>query len=211
MKKLGFTLAEIVVTLAVVGTVAALTLPMLKDAVPNEEMLMFKKAYYLTERIVSDLVNDEDLYPERGGDNADYYLSNVKKVKYKGHEYGDDDSTTSTSAKSKFCKLFVEKLNRASDVNCTASASFDGTPTVVSSDGMIWKLPMTTFSNNPPTAQIYVDVNGSKGPNCQYNSVYTNRCPKPDRFIIAVSADGKIRAVGAPALEYLKTSNFRKK
>ena len=205
MKKLGFTLAEIVVTLAVVGSVAALTLPMLKDAVPNEEMLMFKKAYYLTERIVSDLVNDEDLYPERGGDNADYYLSNVKKVKYKGQEYGDDDNSASDNAKSKFCKLFVEKLNQASDVNCTDGASLSGTPTVITADGMLWKLPITNFDDNEAT--VSVDVNGVKAPNCTYDG----DCQSPDRFDLTVRADGKISVNDAKALEYLKTKNFKKK
>ena len=60
--KQGFTLGEIAITIAVVGFLAAMFLPMIKNAIPNQEQLMFKKAYYLTERSVSELVNDEDYY-----------------------------------------------------------------------------------------------------------------------------------------------------
>ena len=50
--KQGFTLGEIAITIAVVGFLAAMFLPMIKNAIPNQEQLMFKKAYYLTERSV---------------------------------------------------------------------------------------------------------------------------------------------------------------
>ena len=53
--KQGFTLGEIAITIAVVGFLAAMFLPMIKNAIPNQEQLMFKKAYYLTERSVSEL------------------------------------------------------------------------------------------------------------------------------------------------------------
>ena len=48
--KQGFTLGEIAITIAVVGFLAAMFLPMIKNAIPNQEQLMFKKAYYLTEK-----------------------------------------------------------------------------------------------------------------------------------------------------------------
>lgn len=54
--KQGFTLGEIAITIAVVGFLAAMFLPMIKNAIPNQEQLMFKKAYYLTERSVSELL-----------------------------------------------------------------------------------------------------------------------------------------------------------
>ena len=49
MKK-GFSLGEMIVTIGIVGFLAAVLLPVLKSILPNQEMLMFKKAYYITER-----------------------------------------------------------------------------------------------------------------------------------------------------------------
>ena len=62
--KKGFTLAEILGTMTLIGVVAAMTLPVIVQARPNKELIMFRKAYAETTRIVNDLINDEDLYPD---------------------------------------------------------------------------------------------------------------------------------------------------
>ena len=55
-----FTLGEMVVTVGVVGFLAMVLLPVLKDVMPNQEQVMFKKANYTTERSVAELVNDDE-------------------------------------------------------------------------------------------------------------------------------------------------------
>ena len=65
MKKLkGFTLAETLVTLSIIGVLAVLTLTTLGNKVDRNKAL-FKKAYSITERTVVELVNDETLYHTR--------------------------------------------------------------------------------------------------------------------------------------------------
>ena len=50
--KKAFTLAEVMVTLAVFGVLAALLLPAIANVRPNKNKVMFKKAYYVKSRLL---------------------------------------------------------------------------------------------------------------------------------------------------------------
>ncbi len=198
MKK-GFSLGEMIVTIGIVGFLAAVLLPVLKSILPNQEMLMFKKAYYITERAIAELVNDEDLYPESYEPDAKQYLGNVSRQMSKGKAY--EGST-------KFCELFAAKINRSSEVSCTNKTFTDGQKpegTVATTDGTVWILPVSSFDSETEPEDIYIDVNGSKGPNCAYNKT---SCKKPDRFNVKVYQDGRVEVVGIMEREYLNRVNI---
>lgn len=210
MKK-GFTLAEMLMTVSIVAVVAAVTLPVLKNVLPNQEMAMFKKAYYITERSVAEMINDDDLYPEpEAGEKP--YLGNTARVEYKGEEYGGTGNE-----KNKFCELFAARLNRASAVDCSVPAtgaaglSFKNgknpTGTLTTTDGVVWILPISEFSSATAIQRIYVDVNGNKKPNCFYNP---STCKKPDRFTINLYQDGRVMVTGTMEREYLYRTNITK-
>ena len=61
--KSGFTMAETIVTLGIVGVLAVISLTAIHNAKPNEEAVLLRKAYYELNRVVKELVNDDDLYP----------------------------------------------------------------------------------------------------------------------------------------------------
>ena len=63
----AFTLAEVMITLVVLGIMAAILMPVVKNLYPDKQMVMFRKAYYVAERMVYELVNDEDFYPSKEG------------------------------------------------------------------------------------------------------------------------------------------------
>ena len=211
----GFTLAEVMVSLAVVGILASIMLPVISKARPNKQKALFKKAYYVAERIVYELVNDDDLYPSKtdtvGFDNTD-------EVEYMGTLYGsgipddgDDDAAKADAEKkqkSKFCMLFARKVNTASDnVSCdSANASFNGEPSFITTDGITWYMPYDNFAKTSGTYDnkaIRVDVNGAKSPNCDYAA----DCPNPDRFTIYVNAYGSMIVAGQKEKEYLQSNN----
>lgn len=201
MMKKGFTLAEMVVTLGIIGVLAVILMPMLRGVQPNEEMLKFKKAYYIAERVISELVNDEVLYPEPDAAGARQFLGNTEVVNYKGQPY---------QGITKFCGLFAAKLNRSSEVDCSLKQFVTGTApsgNVTTSDSMVWILPRTSFlsANNPYTIQV--DVNGDKGPNCFYSA---RRCARPDRFRIRVFQDGRVMVDGQMEIEYLNRTKISK-
>lgn len=199
MIKKGFTLAEMTITLGVIGVLAVILLPVLKNAQPNEEMLKFKKAYYITERVVSELVNDDELYPEPDIVGASDYLGNTESVTFHGKEFAGN---------LKFCGLFVEKVNTASadNASCDADAGFDDGGSFTTSDGIVWILPITTFEEENTPQEIQIDTNGTKAPNCSFSDA----CPTPDRFTIKVFQDGRVMVDGEMEIEYLNRTRVAK-
>ncbi len=191
----GFTLAELMVCLALIAIIATLLMPAINKLRPNKSKVMYKKAYYLTERIVSELVNDEESYPfvedKVGFDNT----SSV--------EFNDTTYTGNT----KFCELFALKLNTLSGTANCAAADWDN-PSFTTTDGVKWILPITDFADPDEYHSILVDVNGDSEPNCQDSEEDLSACPQPDRFALKLRADGKMKVDGLKAIEYVGTTNM---
>ena len=204
MKK-GFTLSEMLVTLAVISFLIMILFPVLKKSLPNQEQAMFKKAYYITERVVSELINDDDLYAElREFDTGNPYFGNTVEVEHNGTDY---------EGNTKFCELFASKINRSSVVTCDSKAAENftngvlPTGTLVTADSIVWKLPITDFDSATDAYDIFLDVNGNKGPNCIYDK---DTCKKPDRFNIKVYQDGRVSVEGTMEIEYLNRVEISK-
>lgn len=207
--KKGFTLAEILVVMAIIGVLSVILIPTLFRSKPNQEMIMLKKTYYLIGRAVVELINDDDFYPDPG-DNTKDGFANTVLVNYHGKEYGGDDAT---KANAKFCNLFATRMNLASDVNCTENRSLDD-GSFTTTDGVIWLIPMTNFNRGKAagtdvniTTKISVDVNGTKGPNCKPTA---SNCSAPDRFDIKIDRYGKITVDDDKTREYLSSSDITK-
>lgn len=192
LKRYGFTLAEMMVCLAVLSIIATMLIPAIMQVKPAKNKILFKKAYYLAERIVTELVNDEDMYATKLG-----------KEGFDEIEPAAIDS--SISGNTKFCKLFATKVNTVDDVpNCVAKQI-----AFISSDGIEWIMPITDFTTD---AKIKVDVNGSdKKPNCMYNKTDPEKCSDPDIFEIFIKKDGKMYVTDEKAKEYLKSNDTIKR
>lgn len=95
-RKSGFTLAELMIVLAILGVIAAVLTPIIFGAMPDENRLKFKKAYYTLQR-TTDAVLNSDIYPE----------GNMQKV--------------SNQAKT-FCNAFSDMLNTMYD-NCEGTGA----------------------------------------------------------------------------------------
>ncbi len=215
--KNGFTLAEVIITLSVVGVVAIVMIGVLGRVKPDEEKMMFRKAFYTVDKIVSELMYDEEIYP----DSTD--LTDTSEVTYNGVTY---------SGTGKFCKLFLAKLKVAEVVaDCSADASerswYDkqsfhgGGSYFITTDGMAWSVPKIAY--DPPGEDkyydIWVDINGlENGPNCA--DVHTTAtmpgtlvvsCDEGstyDRFVIQVFTDGRVSVLdGTKAQEYLSDTS----
>jgi len=238
--KLAFTMAEMLVCLSVISILATILIPTIGSLRPDRSKVMFKKAFMISERVVSELVNDSDLYPEASGVNG---LDNVGVVYYNGEPFGgkyvakpagfdeysdgddkpegyDDYVGSLADQKSKFCKLFAQKVNITSQLNCAGGAGFSadaddegkkGNPTFRTSDGIEWLLPITNFTagntNDLAWKAIMVDVNGPKGPNKLDEEGDANICNGDvDRFTIYVRTDGLMAVNGACAREYMNNN-----
>lgn len=202
MRKItAFTLGETLIVIGIIGVIAALLLPTINQIQPDRHKVLFKKAYSTIDRIVTELVNDDALYPEamgsEGFDNTTTDLGITSAA------------LTGIDANTKFCRLFAYKVNTVTNgtVNCPAtltngSASGSGsTPSFTTTDGIEFYIPSSTFAT-PVT--ISVDVNGEKEPNCKFNAT---TCKMADRFEVIVAADGGISVTGTMEQAYLKTTS----
>ncbi len=227
--KKAFTLAELMVCLLLISVLATILLPAIIQNKPNKSKVLFRKTYYIIERVVSELINDEDIYPNNEEEGL-MGFANYGEVTYAGNDY---------SGVTKFCNLFFEKLNTTSaSPRCVSSAETpSATPTsaenegsFMTNDGVIWYLPATKrfasenyeaipesddgtghiIPGTPGGAveqEVHVDVNGITKPNCFYD---VDTCSDPDRFTVYVRYDGKVRVEGEKEREYLMSNSTLK-
>lgn len=207
MKK-AFTLAELMIALVVTGVLSAVLIPAVVEIPVNQNKIMFKKAYYSSERVVSELINDDKLYPL--SDTLVGFLNTVAAT---------IGGTTYSTPATKFCNLFVEKINISGTANCSTSQTVTtgnsnlGTGNFRTNDGMTWYVPVSAFTTGTDgeIETIIVDVNGTstynekKSPNCLYNA---STCPSPDQFTIKVRNDGKLIIDGTKEMEYLQNTKI---
>src|SRR5574344_1252102 len=191
----GFTLAELMITLTIIGVIAALILPSLLDAVPEQTIVMFKKAHSVLEQTFQTLTNNSELFTD-----------------------GNLSAATNKSGKS-LCFLFANEVNTVGTVSCSSNAT-STTPSFTTTDGVVWyftqnyNAPIDTSVSTPYDTDtgagtnfthIVVDVNGDKVPNCgaKIQAAFgSDACANgsiPDRFMFAVRYDGKITVLGTEA------------
>lgn len=193
MKK-GFTLSELMIAMAVLGILLAIVIPTIVNTRPDEYKMLTKKAYYVTEQVVSSLINDPLLYPDNtmycptgsvAGETCTYGFDDDSQVTYNGETY---------SGKTKFPKLFAEQLNVVDTVD--ESNKYQ----IKTSDGMIFDFSTdadspykkiwtkgTAPKNN--ARNIIIDVNGEDEPNCLETD---SNCSRPDQFRIVIYSNGRI-------------------
>lgn len=80
MKKLGFTIAELVVTLSIIGILAVLVAPAMVNLVPDKNKAQVLKYNTLIGNAVEDIFSDETLYHPFSqanvvDDNTEYFLT----------------------------------------------------------------------------------------------------------------------------------------
>ena len=160
--KSAFTLSELLIALAVVGILVAVVFPVVARIMPDQNTIMAKRAYAVTQSALSEMLNGP-CYPEKsnrlGLDDGYGYLKCAQW----------NDNTVESNAGDKLVSLFTGYLDlkNGSLNKSTNTASFQ------TKDGMLW-----TFANldklngdykNKKSSYITlsVDTNGSaKNPNC---------------------------------------------
>lgn len=142
MKK-AFTLAEVLVTLVVIGVIAAISIPVINSILPNPDTKTYQKA----------------LYTLQGG---------VLKVMQEPEATISQDYLTDKDyPNSGFCDGLSKAINTSGKVNCTRPSSYEN-PNFVSTDGIrYWGLEGKNFNGTDDKGKkvrtVYVDRQLSKG------------------------------------------------
>jgi len=142
----GFTLAEMMVVLLIIGVVSAIIIPVLITNVGDTNKVLFKSGYRIVETAVNDLIADISLYPAGELDNT--FCNNfINKVNTIGSRNCDTSS-------------FVTKTPNFITTNGMAWYGFD--------------TANTDFQNGTEFSNIVVDVDGiQKGKNLEGSDLLT--------------------------------------
>lgn len=173
--KFGYTLAEGLITLAIIGALAAIAMPVIVNSLPDKNDALYKKGSYAIEHAVSDIVNDDVLYPEKKTSTCNSEgvctttitrgLLNTDAVMLEGVTYSGD---------TKFCELLASRFNLYpnTSVNCTDESGFKSenkTPTFISNDGIQWLVYISSGAITGPYSLIVFrtsDEDDASAPHC---------------------------------------------
>lgn len=185
LKKSGFTLAEVLITLGIIGVVAAMTIPTLMNSTNGAE---FKSGF---KKIISTL--NQAVTMSVAVDNLDF------------SSLAPGDSTTSnTIAFMLNNKMNVASITNAADANLDAGANASvllgstDNYTVFFNDGMVFSYPKVAGTGNCGTASStwcagIVDVNGARKPNNLTNCATSASAAKDSGTCTAANATIKDR------------------
>ena len=199
MKKLGFTLSELLVAIGIVAVGASLVAPTISSIIPDKNKIKVINCYNKINEINQKLLNAPDLYTSNYTYNdgsqtlvsfgfADTTVSLRYKNNPKNFEYKD---------KYKYPNLF--SLMLIGELYPNGGMDF-GSNSKIELEKQIFD-----HNNTPSTATIYLNlyIDGDhNSKNCYYN---LNTCKNPDIFKFKIDESGNVTAGDAMTDAYLTT------
>lgn len=129
----AFTLSEALITLAIIGVLAAILIPVIDNVRPDKDKITYKKALYSMQSAISNAM-DSTLYSMAANSSA----------------YWKDDKVEDDT----FCEAIADALNTAGRVDCVGPSSYVN-PNFITTDGIrYWGLE-GKFTGD--TRTIFVD------------------------------------------------------
>ena len=212
MKKFAFTLSEIIVAIAIIAIITALTLPLVNKARPDKTKMLFLKTYDELAEAVHTLANNAAVYGDFGEDDSDYtlnpFLNTEEAILY---------DKAITAGDNKLCRAlaiaYAEDEPACSDTDPTSLSFADLANDDISFTAInnvtyrIRTKKVVSETENKYVTTIVFDLNNAEKPNC----TISQNCQNPDRFVFAVYANGKIEPADIMSQYYLDTrTNPRK-
>ena len=189
MKK-GFTLAEVLITLVIIGVIAAMTIPTLMNSTNNQEFRVgLKKAISALNQAMS----------------LNYALE--------GTQIGAENLSSSPNIVNNLFKKRMSVITTATSstafgVGSTGITATDNENVFYTADGARYAVSYAEGAYDPVADQMYyglilIDVNGEKGP----NTVCTNAQQPTDTYVATIYGNRVVAgATGSPDANYSKAA-----
>ena len=223
IKKHGFTLAEVLITLGIIGVVAALTVPAVNKIRPDKYKITYLKTYDALSQAVQDLANNSKEYPLTGNVNgANYSFAGAPLMNTAQNNITNSLSNANSWANNtKLCNLLAFMFNGKNPTcfegyNDVPSGNnntyWNNAPSFTASNGVQFTVRARTpqYGANPAFGvNVIIDVDGAQGQNCLFGA---DGCNRPDRFWFFITADGRVVAADPLGRRYIeRRKNFLKK
>ena len=188
MKKIGFTVSEILITLTVIGTIAALTTPFITRLFPDKNKAMVLKVHKTVQDINSALLDNTSLYYAQSNainENASLFRSGNVAFVGNVHPGVGFNSTLETFGRTqgnvrgsgKYLTLLTDNLELIQGT----LENDEGIGSFRTRDGLSWSFNYLHFT---------IDVNGfDNNPDCSYAA----NCTRPDQYDFLIDiANGNV-------------------
>lgn len=202
MNKKGFTLQELLITMAIIGIVAAVTAPAITGLFPDENKMKYLKAYSTLTNITSEIINDPSLY-------WDVYNEKDPSVIDEGGFYSDVQPQVPPYNNDEHCQRDSKYPAIFSKfVNIQGEPTYGQTVDFTTTDGILWSFDVQEKdkaiypSSIGYETTLTINVN-PKDERADHNCVYDNDvCKKPNRFVFRIENDGGVYFADAMGMAY---------
>lgn len=190
MKKLAFTMPELIITLAIIGVAASIAAPVMTNIMPDKYKLKALEYYNMIDAATEEFLSNEAVYYAPDADHDG--LPDCEGLFCESVPLISPYNNANINGDLKYCYLLGVKLGLSGAVTDTDSRTY--------SDGSVWSCQRedNATENN---YRIKIDVDPSNSDNCIF---VTGTCETPDTFVIRVDNAGNATAADAMLEAYLQ-------
>ena len=207
MKRIGYTLTETLVAMAVIAVVAVICAPLVNSFRPDEYKAKFLSIYDAIVESTITMASNRTLYPIEEETHIYAPLLNTNDV------FLDDRKTY--GGLNKYCKLLAMAMGNGEEDKCSDEGFYLIRKNLDNAfNNISFRTPNgvdffvgTHFDQLANTFQINVlfDVDGvENGKDCFFTK---NTCTHPDRFAITIAANGNVEIADAKGRIHIKKRN----
>ena len=199
MKKLAYTLAEVLITLSIIGIIAAVAAPAITSAKPDVSKIQYLKVYDHLTQIAQELAGNPQIFApifysnNRIDCNEASNVYNVSSVPLINICASSDGRFSSFSGYTKFGHILAEVMGGTDVTEGNINNISNNFVAFTTPDNMNWRVTYRRFAAGAARRGFYnvmVDVNGDEGPNDSFRAYFNNISTRPDQFIFYISASG---------------------